>query len=353
VQKLGLMKKFLCLFFFLLAHFAFSSQPSFSEPKSISVQNTILAKVKERTISVLDVRKKMDLIFYKSYPNLKNNVQARYQFYLANWRHFLTEMIDTELILADAATKELKITDGEIREEMQKRFGPNILFTLYDMGLTYEETWQMVKTEIIVRKMTGYHVSGRVYSSVTPVLVRQAYEDFCSKNPELEEWNYQLVTVKAPDESLQKQVADQVHALLVSSKKDPSSLQGQVKEIEKKHQGAVIQISQLYKANQKELSKTHLSILQSLSSGSYSDPIFQTSRLEGKKVTRIFYLKDANKKEIPSFEKMSDQLQEQLFHEMASKEYSHFCEKLRKRYGYDPIEELKNFDESFQPFLLQ
>ncbi len=347
------MKKLLLPFFFFLASQIFSLEQSFAEPKSIYVQNTILAKVKDRSISLLDVKKKMDLLFYRTYPHLKNNVQARYQFYLSSWRHILIEMIDTELVLMDAATKELKTSDGEIREEMQKRFGPNILFTLFDLGVSYEEAWEMTKTDMIVKKMTGYYVSNRAFASVTPQVIRKAYSEYCQKNPALDEWNYQLVTVKAPEEDLEKKVAEKVHAILSSSKKDPSSLQDSIKEIEKSHEGVVIQVSKLYTANQKELSPSHLSTLQTLSPETYSLPIFQTSRLEGKKVYRIFYLKDFNKKEAPAFEKVSDQLQEQLFHETASKEYAHYCEKLRKRYGYDPTAELKNFPEDFQPFFLQ
>jgi hypothetical protein len=344
-------KKFLFLLFF--SSFSLhASEESLAESKSIYVQNTILAKIKDTTISLLDVKKKMDLLFHRSYPHLKNSAQARYQFYVSNWRSVLSQMIDTELILADAATKELKISDGEIREEMQKHFGPNVLFTLFDMGITYEEAWKITKTDMIVKKMTGYYVSNKAFASVTPQEIRMAYQEYCQKNPSLDEWQYQLVTIKASSEEIEKKAAEKVHALLAGSKAEPSLQTSSLKEIEKSEPGLSVQVSQLYKANRKELSSAHLSILQQLSAGSYSDPLFQTSRSDGKKLYRIFYLKEATKKETPSFEKMADQLQDELFHAAAAKEYTHYCEKLRLRYGYDPSLELKNLKEDFQPFLL-
>ncbi len=353
VHKMWCMKKIFLFIFVCFGMHLFAAEDYSSPPQSIEMQNRILARVKDHSISLLDVKKKMDLLFYRSYPQLKNNPQARYQYYLSNWRQMLTEMIDTELILMDAATKEIKTPDGEIREEMQKRFGPNILFTLFDLGVSYDEAWEMTKREMIVRKLTGYYVSNKAFAAVTPQVLRAAYAEHCAKNPALDEWSYQLITIRAPDESLEKKIAEEVHALYSSAKKEPSSQEASLKAIEKKHENASIQISKLFTANQKELSASHLSTLQSLSVNSYSLPILQKSRMEGKNVYRIFYLKDFHKKEQPTFEQMSDTLQEQVFHETASLEYSHYCEKLRKRYGYDPSVELKNIQEDFQPFILR
>src|SRR3989344_4181227 len=87
----------------------------FSAEGKIAIHNTILAKAQGTTISVLDVKKKLDLLFHKNYPHLAQSNQARCQFYEASWRHVLMEMVDHQLILADAAARDVKVTDGEVR----------------------------------------------------------------------------------------------------------------------------------------------------------------------------------------------------------------------------------------------
>ena len=68
----------------------------------------------------------------------------------------MMEMIDGELILADAADKEIKLTDGEVREEIERRFGPSVSVTLDKIGLTQEEAWRLVKNEMIVQRMNWW-----------------------------------------------------------------------------------------------------------------------------------------------------------------------------------------------------
>ena len=100
----------------LFAQFTMTGQPN---AQKIAVQNSILAKVNGTTISMIDVKKKMDLIFHQHYAHLADSTQAKFQFYETSWRRVLSEMIDNELILADAADKEVKLTDGELREEIE------------------------------------------------------------------------------------------------------------------------------------------------------------------------------------------------------------------------------------------
>ena len=68
----------------------------------------------------------------------------------------LMEMIDHQLILADATDKEIKISSGEVREEMEFRFGPNIMLTLDNIGLTYDDTWKMSwnSLELVMRNQS-------------------------------------------------------------------------------------------------------------------------------------------------------------------------------------------------------
>src|SRR5690242_7109313 len=69
------------------------------EPEELIIHNRILAKVNEKTISVIDVVKKMDLFLQKNYPHLADSKTARYQFFSAQWKDYLAQMIDSELML--------------------------------------------------------------------------------------------------------------------------------------------------------------------------------------------------------------------------------------------------------------
>lgn len=148
---------------------------------AILVHNAILAKINDEPISVLDVKKRLDMVFYRSYPHLVGSTQARLQFYQTQWRAALIEMIDQQLMLADAEEKKVPLSDGEIREEMESRFGPNIMLTLDKMGLGYEETWKMVKNDLIVQRMSWWFIHAKAMSQVTPQDIRASFHLYLKK----------------------------------------------------------------------------------------------------------------------------------------------------------------------------
>ena len=131
------------------------------DTQELVIYNRILAKVNDKTISVIDVMKKMDLFLQKYYPHLVDSKLARYQFYSAQWRDHLTQMIDQELMLADAAKIELKVADAEVREEIMNRFGPNIMTILDQLGLTYDEARKMIYDEMIMQRMIWFRVNSK------------------------------------------------------------------------------------------------------------------------------------------------------------------------------------------------
>src|SRR3990167_11079476 len=113
--------------FLTLITMALSAHPlsNFGAEPKIAVQNSILTKVNGKTISMMDVKKKMDMAFHQNYPHLTHSNPARVQFYEVAWKKTLMDMIDNELILSDATDKEIKLTDGEVREALEERFAPN------------------------------------------------------------------------------------------------------------------------------------------------------------------------------------------------------------------------------------
>lgn len=182
--------------FFLAASLLFAAPqwadaPSLLPPEGheeLIVYNRILAKINDKTLSVIDVMKKMDLFLQRNYPEMVGSKIARYQFYSAQWRDTLSHMIDQELMLADAEHLELKVTDAEVREEMLDRFGPAIMATLDQLNISYEEARKMIHSEMVVQRMMWYRVQSKALNMVNPQDIKDAYKQFCEENPALEQW---------------------------------------------------------------------------------------------------------------------------------------------------------------------
>ena len=62
-----------------------------------------------------------------------------------NWKYVLQELIDKELILGDAEEKKVAITAGDVRQEMENMFGPNIIANLDKIGLSMDEALKIVR----------------------------------------------------------------------------------------------------------------------------------------------------------------------------------------------------------------
>lgn len=332
-------KYFLC--FIAISAFAAPLAPvDFSDGPKIAIQNSILANVDGHTISVIDVKKKMDLAFHKNYPHLENSTQSRYQFYEGSWRHVLMEMIDQQLILTEAAEKQIPLSDGEIREEMESRFGPNIMFTLDKIGLTYDETWKMIKDELIVQRMTWWFIHSKAISQVTPQDIRQAFRIHLKENPAFEEWKYQVIAIRGETPEL---TAQKAYNLLAEKNIRPEFAKDLLQKID-----SSIQISAEFSASDKELSEAHKTALSQLSPGMYSAPILQKSKAGGEFVARIFYLNEKINHPSPQFDILAGHLRNELIQKAVAQESTQYLEKLRKNYPF-----YKNIPENLHPFSLQ
>ena len=138
-----------------------------SEPKII-INNRVLATVNGNPISVLDLMKKMDLMFYQQHSELLDSVSMRYQFYMASWKEVLKSMIDRELIMLDAQSQNMPVTSGDVREEIEEIFGPDVLENLDQAGLTYAEVTKLIHSDILIRRMLNYSVNMKALKQVTP-----------------------------------------------------------------------------------------------------------------------------------------------------------------------------------------
>lgn len=323
------------------------------EPRELIVYNRILAKVNGKTISVIDVMKKMDLFLQRYYPQYIESKPARYQYYSTQWRDTLAQMIDQELMQADAEHIELKVSDAEVREEMLDRFGPSIMQTLDQMGITYEEARKMIFSEMIVQRMMWYRVNSKAVNSVNPQDIKSAYKQYCAQNPALEEWEYQVLSLRSTNESISKALAAKASELIHSAHADLAAASEQIKPDAFEENAVSINLSPEIKADEKSIAQAHKEVLRTLNPGDYSAPIAQVSRVDQSTVYRIFHLKNHSKKEVPSFTKMADQLKEELLQQAAMKENAQYIVKLRERLGYDEKHMMESLPSDFQPFALR
>jgi len=283
--------------------------------------------------------------FYQHYPQLADSIQARYQFYETSWRRVLMEMIDHELILTDAADKEVKLSDAEVREEIDHRFGPNVMTTLSEIGIPYDEAWKMVKDEMIVTRMNWWFVQSKAMIAVTPQIIRQGYRLYLKENPARKEWKYRVLTFRGDDES----VANEFYQLIETNKVDIEGIPNLLEQCNENHPFCKVTLSNEFVATDAELSESHRMSLSAIEPHGFSSPVSQVSR-DRQKVTRIFYLAEKTEIPIPTFEQMSIQIKNELLQKKSMEMSTVYLNKLRKHYRFD-LQEVLSPD--LQPFSLQ
>jgi len=326
------------------------------QDKQIVIQNRILAKVSNKTLSVLDVVKKMEVFFSRNYPQYANSPTAKYQYFASQWREVLLQMIDHELILSDAEKLDLKTTDSEVRETLHEKFGPNLMTTLDKLGLTYEEAREMIHAELVVQKMTWFKIHAKALNSVNVQDIKSAYSSYCDKNPSKELWEYQVLSIKAQNEEIAAQVAEKAFELCKHAPSNMVAILDSIKaafEVSSPGKEFSITLSEDLKADTKSISAAHKDVLFKLAKNSISKPIKQVNRLDQASTFRIFHLKNHTKTILPTLRSMYDKLQNQLVQDAAEKESRIYISKLRERYGFDAKMLEETIPSDFQPFSLK
>lgn len=312
------------------------------DKRPIVVDNRILAKVNGNAISVIDIMKKMDMLFYGQFPEYTSSSVARYQFYEANWQDVLQDLIDKELIIADAEESKLEISHGDIRQEMENMFGPNIIANLDKVGLTFDEAWKMVKNDIIMKRMLFIKAQSKALKQVTPEVIRKAYLDYAKANIRPNVWVYQVISIRGKEG---EKAANQAYDLLNREKVPLGS-------IAEKLDSAKLTVSEEYRHTDNEVSEAYKEHLAKLQPGLFSSPIALKSRTENSIVYRIFYLKEKIPGGMIPYSEIGPQIKDKLLNDAAMLETDRYLLKLRKHFDVQAaqIEELKT--EGFVPFKL-
>lgn len=333
--------------------YAAKSSPLLSQAKSghIFINNRILAKVNGKPISVIDVMKKMDMLFYRQYPQYAAFPEARFQFYQINWKFVLKELVEKELILGDAEENKITVSNGDIRQEMETLFGPNIISNLDKAGLTYEEAWNMVKEELTIRKTIVVRVNAKAVRSVTPSDIRAAYEEFAKENTLPEAWRYQVVSIRGNDSAKGAEAANRAYEALTSGV-SLDALPAELKATALLDDSMTLNVSEEYLHNEKEISEANKNILSSLETNCYSAPIVQQSKAKNGTVFRIFCLKEHVAGGAPPFSEVVSKLKGKLTEKAIETESEKYIAKLRQHFDAVDGEHSSLYPEGFQPFAL-
>jgi parvulin-like peptidyl-prolyl isomerase len=341
--------RFFCLFFLSLPLLFFSAQAG--ENGELIIHNRILANVNGKAISVVDVMKKMDVFLARAYPQHASSVLSRYQFFSQNWRDTLNQMVDNELIIADAEKLEIKITDAEIREKIHDRFGPNIMSNLDQLAITLDEAWHMIYAEIAVQRMSWYRVHSKAIGRVSPQYIKDGYEAYLTENPAEEAWKYQVLSIRGATDALGSIFAKKAQALIRKNPLPFETLAQRLKE-DMNDANVKVTLSEEYQLEDSKISQAHKNVLCNLAAGEYSHPISQTSRHDKSVVHRIFFLKEHKVTPPKSFNSMVDTLYDQLVIKEVNKEFPAYLWKLRKQFNYEG-QELNAIPSDFTPFELK
>lgn len=263
-------------------------------PEHLIINNRILLKINGKPISMMDVVKKMDLVFYQRYPELATSAAARYQFYSQAWRSFFLATVEDQLIVADAKEKQIEVTEGEVREELERLFGPDVVQNVDKMGFTLEEITELLKTDLIVRQMIGMMVRTKAISDVHPKQVRARYEEFIAKNPPQNKWIYQILSIRAADPEEELEIAEKAHRYLVEEKR---SLEEVVSLLST--EARQLSLSEKYERGTRDLSLNHKTILESLN-GESSGTIYSSVLARKAKIaSQIFCLEEKREERPP------------------------------------------------------
>lgn len=321
---------------------------------SFVINNRPLIRINGKIISLMDVVKKMDLIIYEHFPDTRSSPVRLYQFYSSQWKFTFEDMIFNELMLADGETKEIKISDGDVREAMEQRFGPNIISNLNKMNLQYEEVREMIHAELLVKQLQGMKIYSKAQLAVTPDVVKKEYTAYLAKNPPKEEWVYQVVSARGKDQAAcQSMIERMAHDLKLSTTK-LSTIYDELKSLPPvQNQSVSLNLSNDFVVENKNLSEEHRSILAALDVGSFSAPIAQISRVDNTTVYRIFHLKAHTITNPPSFNEIASELENNLLNDAAQQERNIYKDKLYKKFGFDEDFLKQILPENYQPFVLR
>ncbi len=336
-------------------------ETSLSLKNSIVVDNKVLASVRGHVITVYDIMKKLDMVFYRQFPEYRSSVEARLEFYRANWRLILKDAIDRELAQAYAEEKQFVVSNGDVREELEDMFGPDVMMNLYDAGLSLYDVNEMLKADILLRRLLAIFVRAPVMATITPEKLRAMYEERMkaklaksAKGGSIqeipEEWTWQAITLtpKAGRE-VSKGDVDKAYDLLMNQLVPAEALMTRMGD-----SPFEISISQPFSSEKAAIAPQIVQAIIEVPLGAYTRPVIAQSRnSQGTTVWKMYKL--IEKKALPqreaSYAEVEPYLREEIAAPLIDEKTKEFFQMLRKQYGVHMTLTEKEL-ETFEPFRL-
>lgn len=345
-------------FFLLLGFVAFFGLEAQNSPllfekekqkPQILIHNRVLAKVNQKPITVLDVMKKMDMVFYQQYPQYAGMPELRYQFYMVSWKQVLEELVDKEMIMADAEEMKMEVSGADVRQELEEVFGPNIISNLDKAGLTMTEAMKMVQEEITLKRMMYVRVHSKAFKDVTPQEIRLAYDRFIHEYEKKDKWFFHIITIRDTDSGKLDGIVKRTREKLREETVDIEDFSSWFKKIEGVNLFTSVKVSDLFEQLDSDLSPKYQEILSSLSPGEYSAP--QKQVRDNAAFYKIYYLHEFAEDSPPEFYIVAPKLKEELMMKIAESETIEYKKRLRKQFPVAHMESL--ISSHFEPFTLE
>jgi len=297
----------------------------------ILVQNRVMAQVNGKPITALDVIKRMDFLFYRQFPEYMSSQSARYQYYEMNFEPILQELIDRELMRADAAEMKVEISPSDVRQELETTFGPDIISNLDKIGLRLEEAMAMLKDELLIRRVTMYKVNGKAFRNVGPMEIKKAYEEWLTTHTEPQKWRYRLFTLRGPSEEEGKKAAALVREAILTGL-DPETVRKEVIQEGLISPNITMTLSEVYTQPQEEVPDLLLPVLSKMEGPGVSEIFSQLSRKTGEVAVRLIVLEDKLSSLNPPLRDVEDRLKNDLLQRGAMAESQKYLSSLRDQY---------------------
>lgn len=317
-----------------------------SRKSAVVVENKVLATVRDQVITVVDVMKKLDMVFCQQFPQYRAVPEARYEFYRSNWRRVFEELVDRQLVLLLAEEKQFGVTNGDIREELEEVFGPNVMMNLYEEGLSMHEVHEMMKADILSRRIISFYVHAPVLNYITPEVLRAAYLKKIEQLQGKQGWIWRTATVKAKGKDCPKEVADLAWKLLETDHLSTDLVASKLPE------GIELVVSQPFRSEQKEVAPAIQQVLEQLPLHSFSAPISFTNRSDPHQSWRCYIVDDRVESKVPSFPELEPALRDEIASPEITKRTIDFFADLRKQYHVKTVLSSEQL-LAFEPFQLK
>lgn len=314
---------------------------------TIQTNNKILTHVGNKPITVLDVKREMDRQIYLFDKTAFDNPEAVYAHYNQNWKYTLKKIVQDELLLLEAESREFSIPPHEITKKTAELYGENPVPLYQLLSITQEEAKEHGKRELYSMYLNYFNIWDKCNIAATPKEVQKAYQSFIKDLPMKDKWIYQAMVVQGKDEQLVNQTSESISQMLkggqfsnLAAIVDSLSVGDDLK----------VGLSKDITLTTKELSPSLLAVLENLEVGMMTDVI--TAKSSGTYTGKVIHLKEIQKEPIPDFSEISENLK----HNIVSKSSEELSEKyfgnLSKKYGLSGLYG-KNLQQSqLVPFTL-